>query len=157
VPLLVPTHRLPADVSRYALPIDALNRWYDAQVVPWLIRNVDSYRPGGNTYFAPEGMLIVELRVIPLLALAGLVPVLAWLLRRQEARALEGLFLAAGVLAYVDFEALVYVATADPIFGSLVHEVAELWFVITLGVVLRRAWAAAPPPEIATPAEGESP
>ena len=50
--------------------------------------------------------------------------------------------LAAGLLTYVYFEIVLYRATGDVLFGSLAHEVGELWFLVATAELLRRSFGA---------------
>ena len=63
--LYVSTERVYADLSRYALPFESVNSWFDNEAEPWLVENVSTYQPNGRAYYLPTVMLITEFRVIP--------------------------------------------------------------------------------------------
>jgi hypothetical protein len=139
-PLYVPTDPVYADLSRYALPFESLNSWFDTDAEPWLMEHISDYQPHGRGYFLPPVMLITEFKLLPglalLLSLAGVV--LAK--RRKEALALRVLAFAFGMLAYTYLELALYPATEDALMGSLGHEVVELWFLIIVLEFLRRSF-----------------
>lgn len=140
-PLFVSTERVNADVTRYVLPLPAVNAWYDSTVVPW-IQSVmgERYQKNGAAYYLPESMLVLEYRVLPLIAFLASILAIALLRGRREAEGLRALAFAAGVLCFVLLELVVYAATRDVIFGSLGHEAAELWFLLVTVELLRRLY-----------------
>jgi hypothetical protein len=142
VPLFAPAERMNADTSRYVLPFPALNAWYDSSVVPWLEANVPGYRRSGVAYYLPRSVLFIEFRVLPALALAGAVASVGLALRRREAAALKVAAAAAGGLCYSYFELVIYRGTGDVLLGSLMHEVAEFWFLVFTAELLRRCFPA---------------
>ncbi len=136
-PLRVSTEQLNADPSVYILPFESLNAWWDATLVPWLQANIASYSPSGTAYFIPHSVLTLEFVALPLVAFAVSVAAIFRLRRRELKQGTKLLVFAAGVLCYCYFELLIYKTTADIIFGSLVHELAELWFLLAAAELLR--------------------
>lgn len=137
-PLFAPTARMDAEPRRWALPFASWNAWYDATVVPWLVRH--GYDTSGTAYHLPESMLVLEWRVLPLAALALAAVAFHQARARREARAQTLLAVAAGLLAYSYLELVLFAATRDPIIGGLGHEVVELWFLLATAELLRRAY-----------------
>ncbi len=138
--LLAPTARMEADLHRFALPLPALNAWYDRAVVPWITAHVSGYEPSGKAYFFPESVFVLELRVLPVVATAMASSAAAEIARGRIGRGMERLMLAAGTLGYVLFELVLYRGTGDLLLGSLGHEVGELWFVAWAAELLRRCY-----------------
>lgn len=141
IPLLfAPTERMFADPRPWALPFESWNAWYDDAVVPWLIAHAPGYDPTGHAYSLPPTQLVMEFRVLPVLAggLGGAALLLAS--RGREQACLKLLVMAAGVLAYCYFEAVLYVVTGDVLLGSFGHEVGEFWFLVAIAEFLRRSF-----------------
>lgn len=136
----IPTDRVNLDPARVALPVESWNAWYDRVMVPYFRANVPGYEPGGKAYFIPESILFIEFRVIPAMAFLTLIVSIPFLLKRRDEIALKLLILSIGFLGYAYLEIVVYRGTNDALLGSLAHEAAELWFLITLVVFLRLAF-----------------
>lgn len=136
-PVFVSTERLNADPTRYLLPFESLNAWYDTSVVPWLIANMPGYEPSGIAYFIHEAVMVVEFRVLPAIALLLSVGGFLAIRAGREAEGLHVVIFAAGWLSYSYFEMVLYAATDDVLIGSLGHEVAEFWFLVGLALFLR--------------------
>lgn len=136
---VAPADRLEVDASRLALPFPALNAWYDRVVVPWVHAQVPGNDPNTVSYFIPASTQVLELRFLP--AVVILVSALGFslLVAKRYLVGLRAMAFAAGVLAYVTLELVVYSATREPVLGSLLHELAELWFLIATAELLRRA------------------
>ncbi|MBI2569738.1 MAG: hypothetical protein HYV63_22265 [Candidatus Schekmanbacteria bacterium] len=143
-PFFVSTASIPALPERYALPIPALNQWYDHTVVPWLTANFDSYRRTGVAFVLPEWVWLLEFRALPALALCLSAGAAVLVVRRRDELAVQLMVFGTGVLAYVYLEILIYRGTGEALLGSLMHEVAELWFLLALGELLQRIVAQAP-------------
>lgn len=143
-PLFAPIERLSAVPARYALPFESLNEWYDGVVIPWLSAHIDGYDPSGEAYALPASMSVLEFRVLPLIALALAVAGLTLMQRRREELGARFVVMAAGLLAYVYFELVLYRATGDVLIGSLGHELGELLFLLTVAEALRRAYGMTP-------------
>jgi len=139
-PLYVPTERVYADLSRYALPSESLNAWFDNRVEPWLLEHVAGYQPHGAAFYLPPAMLVTEYRILPGLALLLSLFAIVLAKRRREALALRLLAFAFGVLAYTYLELVLYPATQDAVMGSLGHEVVELWFLFLFLKFLRKSF-----------------
>jgi hypothetical protein len=150
VPLFGSTAELHADIARYALPFPGLNALYDRAIEPWLAANVDTFTPSGEAFTMTRTELLVELRVEPLLAFA----VAAWaalgFFRGDLSGGARRLAFAGGALGYVYLELIAYRGTGEPLLGSLVHECAELWFLLFTMELLRRTFAPAPSASSAT-------
>lgn len=146
VPLFAPTTRLVADTRKYLLPFPSLNHWFDAVAVPWLRDAYPAYDPSGVAYYVPSLTLVLELRVLPLVALAVALVGVLLAQRRQVARAVRWLVFAAGVLAYPYLEMVLYYGTGDVLLASLGHEVAELWFLAMTAEFLTRTFGASRDP-----------
>lgn len=146
-PLFAPVDRLVADMSRYVLPFEGLNAWYDAVVVPWLAAHFPGHDPSGEAYHIHESTMVLELRVLP--AVAFVVAVAAIVLFRfgRDRRAAGLLSFSVGFLAYSYFELVLYLTTDDVILGSLGHEVGELWFLLAASELLRVSFG--PPDAVA--------
>jgi len=112
-PLYVSTGRVYADLSRYALPFDSWNAWFDDRVEPWLLEHVTGYRPHGQSFYLPPAMLIVEYKILPGLALLLSLAAIVAARGRREALALRLLAFAFGTLAYTYLELALYPATDD--------------------------------------------
>ncbi len=140
-PLFAPTERLNADPSRYILPFESLNHWYDGVVVPWLVESLPNYEPSGIAYFIPEQILVLEFRVLPLIALAVSIVGIGKIRQGHEGRGAAWVAFGFGFLSYSYFELILYATTEDVLIGSLGHEVAEFWFLVALAVFLQRAFA----------------
>ena len=138
----MPTARMNADMSRYTLPFESLNAWFDGTVDPWLRAHFADYQPSGTAYFLPESMLVLEFRILPSVAAVCAVVGIALLRGRREVVGLRWVAFAAGLVAYVYFEVALYPATGDVLIGSLGHEVAELWFLLATVELLRRSFPA---------------
>lgn len=137
LPLLAPTDRMTADLHRFALPLPALNAWYDRAVVPWLSAHVPGFDPSGQAFFFPSSVFVLEYRVIPLVAGALAVAAIVSLATHRLVRGVELLSLSVGALGYTYFELALYRGTGDLMLGSLGHEVFELWFLLFTVEVLR--------------------
>jgi hypothetical protein len=136
---LASADRLGVDAARLALPFPALNAWYDQVVVPWVHAQVPDNDPNAVSYFIPASTLMLELRWIPAAVVAAAALAFGLFAARREVSGLRALAFAAGVLAYVYLELAVYSATREPVLGSLLHELAELWFLVATAELLRRA------------------
>lgn len=141
-PLFAPTSDLAAEPRRYLLPFPALNRWFDDSFVPWAQSLVPSYDPSGAAYYIRGSTLVIEYRVLPLVALGLAVVAIATARAGREARAVRLALFAAGVLAYSYFELCLYTVTGDALLGSLGHEVVEFWFLIATAEFLSRTFGA---------------
>ncbi len=139
-PLFAPVDRMVADTRRLMLPFPAINAWYDQVAVPWMKSVYPAFDPRGGAYFLPRPMLIIEWRVIPIVAAVIAIVSVVLSRRKQWARAVRWLALAAGMLAYSYFELTVYRVTGDALLGSLFHEVGELWFLVAVAELLVRAF-----------------
>lgn len=153
VPPLAPVERMDVDLSRYTLPFPALNAWYDETVVPWLAARIPGHEPGRPAYYIPSGVLVLEYRLLPALAFATAAAAIVAIRRGALRAGLRILAVAAGALAYVYFELVLYAATRDVLLGSLAHEVAEFWFLLATAEFLRRSFPApaagpAPPAQV---------
>jgi len=140
-PMFVSTDRLVADTSRYILPFESLNAWYEQAIVPWLQQNVHNYDPTGHAYFIRESTMILEFRVLPAIAVVAAVAAIVLLRTRRERAGVEVLAFAAGFLCYPYFELVLYKTTDDVILGSLGHEVGEFWFLLAAAELLRVTFA----------------
>lgn len=140
-PLWASTESIAVDTSRYELPFTGWNAWYDATIVPWLFAHVPGYEPHAATYPMQASELIVEYRVVPLLALALVLVAFGLVRAGQEARGVRVAAVGLGMLSYSILEVVLYDVTGDVILGSLGHEVAELWFVIFVRALLLRTYA----------------
>lgn len=139
-PLCASTARMAADTRKWMLPFPGLNQWYDASVVPWLLAHVSGYQPSGAAYFLPHSMLVIEFRLLPFLVI-GLSAASIHLLRTgREAAGVRLVVFGIGVLCFSYLELVLYRGTGDVLFGSLAHEVAEFWFLVTTAELLRRAF-----------------
>ncbi len=152
-PFWIITGPVPIDPLRVALPVDSWNQWYDAVVVPYLLANVEGYKPGGEAYFIPKLIMDVELRLLP--AVAALMSLVSLLLiwRGREHGGIKWLAATLGLLGYVYFEILLYPGTGDALLGSLGHELIELWFLAAFWVFVRRAFPVERPSKQATNTE----
>jgi hypothetical protein len=139
-PFFAPTERMFADLSRWALPIESWNAWYDHSVVPWLQANVAAYDPSGAAYSLPPSMLVIEFRLLPSLALVLALISIPLARIGQETRAAKVLVFAAGILSYCYFELVLYRVTGDVLIGSLAHEIVEFWFLIAVFEFLRSSF-----------------
>lgn len=144
-PFWVITADVPIDPLRVALPVDSWNQWYDAVVVPYLLANVEGYKPGGEAYFIPKLIMDVELRLLPAAAALMALVCLVQIRRGREHDGLKWLAATLGLLGYVYFEILLYPGTGDAMLGSLGHELIELWFLAAFWVFVRRAFPPEPP------------
>lgn len=142
--LLVDTAPLYADATKYILPFDSLNAWYDNQVVPWLQANVDNYKPSNVSFFIPRAVMILEFRILPIIAFVTAIVGIGYLRGRHELRGLHIIAFSFGILCYVYLEVILLAATKDVFLGSLGHELVELWFLIATAEFLRRAYPPAP-------------
>lgn len=126
------------DPRRYALPFPTWNAWYDDAARPFLARL--GHDAAGASFDLSAAVQIADYRVIPAFAclLAG--AALLHLRLRREARGVLVLAFAGGALAYTYCELILNRATGDIIFGSLAHEVAELWFILFTGHLLERTF-----------------
>ena len=140
--LFAPTERMFSNAAPWALPFDSWNAWYDDVVVPLLIERAPGYDPTGMAYSVPPTQLVIEFRLLPLVALALTLAALVVTARRREVLGQQLVALSVGVLAYCWFPAGLYVVTGDVLLGSLGHEVVELWFLIAFAEFLRRTFPA---------------
>lgn len=144
VPAFVtPTAEFHSDGSRYMLPFESWNLWYDRVVEPWLIANTD-YDPDRVAYYMPETIQVIEWRLLPAAALGLALVAIVLLLRAREALGIKTLVFAAGLLGFAYFQLILYRGTGDIIFGALGHEAGELWFLVATAELLRSAFAPSP-------------
>jgi hypothetical protein len=147
VPVLaVPTATMPADPRPWALPFDSWNAWYDGSLQPWLQRHFPWTDLSGAAFHVPHAMLVLEMRLLPLLAVALAAAAALLLLRGRENLGAVLLLGAAGVAAYSLFEAVIYGLTGDPFLAALLHEGGELLFLVGLAELLLRLFEPAPIP-----------
>jgi len=139
-PLVSPTAEMVAQPQDYELPLPALNHWYDATLTPWLVAHVPGYLPDHAPYVITSEMLVMELRIIPAVALAIGAVAVGYALRRSVVRAARLATFGAGVVIYSCFELVVYRGTGNTLVGSLGHELAELWFLLITAELLRRSF-----------------
>ncbi|OIP41347.1 MAG: hypothetical protein AUK47_06465 [Deltaproteobacteria bacterium CG2_30_63_29] len=151
LPLFAGVDAMPADSTRYILPFDSMNQWYDSTLVPWLEANVEAYEPGGAAYVLPTEMLFIEFRVLPLMALAGILAGIGLLLRRKELLGMKVLVVSVGGFAYAFSELVLIKGTDDIIIASLSHEIAEFWFLVAVVEFLRRTYPATAGEVLAAP------
>jgi hypothetical protein len=124
-----------ADPRRWLLPFPALNAWYDHSFIPWVRSLLPGLDPTGGAYVIREVVNVLEFRVLPAAALVAACGGVA-LLRRGSHRAGLRLALAGGVM----------------------HEVAELWFLVVVAEYLSRSFGERPSPRPeATPSRGGPP
>ena len=138
--LFAPTERMFSDAAPWALPFDSWNAWYDEVVVPLLIEWAPGYDPTGMAYSVPPTQLVIEFRLLPLIAMGLTLAALVATWRRREVRGQQLVVAALGVLAYSWFQAGLYVVAGDVLLGSLGHEVVELWFLVAFAEFLRRSF-----------------
>lgn len=146
--LLTPTATLHSDGSRYVLPFDSWNDWFENKVEPWLVAHSE-YDPGRSSFYVPESTAVIEWRLLPVAALALALAATALVLRAREALGMKLLVFAAGLLGFAYSQLVLYLGTGDIVFGAFGHEVAELWFLIATAELLRRAF---PAPKSVAPA-----
>ncbi len=165
-PFFAPTERVFADPTRWVLPFESWNAWYDDAWVPWLQGQVPDYEPTSIAYSLPPSMLVIELRIEP--AVAGILALVSVGLARagKEQLASKVLAFAVGVLCYVYFEFVLLRGTGDVYIASLGHEVVEFWFLVAMAEFLRRSFPipavggatepdrCEPDPPVTTPAAG---
>ncbi len=144
LPLAASTARMVADTRRWILPFPSLNAWYDRVAVRWLSAHFASYRATGLAFELPPSMFTIELRCLPLAALAIALAAARRFARGDVAAGARRLAFAAGVLSYSYFELVLYRGTGDVLLGSLAHEVAEYWFLLFTVELLRRWFAPEP-------------
>ncbi len=138
VPLFVSTAPIPADPRVWALPLPGANAWFDRAVVPWV--RASHFDPTSVSFAFPRSTLIIELRIIPLVAAACSVVAFAMMKAHRELQGFRVLMFGAGLLGYVYLELAVFAATREPIFGSLAHELVELWFLLVTAEILNRSF-----------------
>ncbi|MEI8254870.1 MAG: hypothetical protein WCJ30_04280 [Deltaproteobacteria bacterium] len=143
VPLFVSTAPIPADPRVWTLPLPGANAWYDRAVVPWVRASFPHYDPTSVSYAFPRSTLIIELRVIPLVAATLALVAFAMMKAHREVRGFRVLAFGAGLLGYVYLEIAVFSSTREPIFGSIAHELAELWFLLVTKEILDRSFGRA--------------
>lgn len=136
----VPTDRVNLDPARMALPVDSWNEWYDRVMVPYFTVHIPGYEPGGKVFFLPTNILFLEFHVVPAMALLVLIAGVPYLVKRRDSVVLKLVIVAIGLLGYAYLEIVVYRGTNDALFGSVGHEMAELWFLITLAVFMRQTF-----------------
>jgi len=153
-PFLAKVERMGADVTRYITPFGSLNAWYDGSVVPWLKAHYPDYKPSGEAYYMPWSAFYIEFRILPAIALVVAAAGIVLTFRRREVAGIRALSFAAGMLAYVYMELILYRASGDVLLGSLGHEIAEFWFLVFTAELLHRLYG---PQTAAAPALAEAP
>ena len=142
-PLFASTARMDADPRAFLIPFPPIESWYLDSFVPWLRSIYPAYDPLAAAYYLSASELVIEFRLLPLIAgLSSLVGIQK-LLGRRELAGLRFVAFAAGVLCYSLFELVCYRGTGDILAGSLLHEAAELWFLVATSEFLIRSF----PPE----------
>ena len=141
-PLFASTARMDPDPRAFLIPFPPIESWYLHTVIPWLRSVYPAYDPMAAAYYLPASELVIEFRLLPLVAGLGAVVGIQRLLRRQELVGLKLVAFAAGVLCYSLFELVCYRGTGDILAGSLLHEAAELWFLVATSEFLVRSFPA---------------
>ncbi|MBI6546274.1 MAG: hypothetical protein HY692_05735 [Cyanobacteria bacterium NC_groundwater_1444_Ag_S-0.65um_54_12] len=136
----VPTDRMVVDTSKYLLPFDSLNAWFDNVIKPWLMVHFPNYQPTGVAYYLPGSVLFLEFRILPAITVAIALAGIAYLRRQREARGIRLIVLAAGILSYVYLGIVLNAGTGDLLIASLGHEIAEFWFLLIIAEFLRRSF-----------------
>lgn len=139
-PFLASTDQMVADPRRWMLPFPALNGWYDGAFIPWLKGILPALDPTGGAYYIFRSVNWVEFRLLPgaglVLAIAGTILIH----RGREARGLELVLAGLGVLGYVYLELVTFRLHGDALAGGVMHEVAELWFLLFCAELLARSY-----------------
>ncbi|MBI5516209.1 MAG: hypothetical protein HY909_20660 [Deltaproteobacteria bacterium] len=157
-PFLASTEPMIADPRRWLLPFPALNAWYDHSFIPWVRSLLPGMDPTGGAYVIREVVNVLEFRVLPAAALVAAVGGVALLRRGSHRAGLRLTLAAAGVLAYVYLELITFRIHGDALAGGVMHEVAELWFLVVVAEYLTRSFGERPSPRPeATPSRGGPP
>jgi len=151
-PLFASTAAMTANPSRFDLPFDQLNNWYDQVLLPWLVTACPQYRPIGDVVYLKEIPQQLDYRFYPLVAIA--LTLTGLLLQRGMTLAfkLHGIYMvlfAAGLLGYTYYQLVLQRAMGDLLLAALGHEVGELYFLIVLVNILQAFF---PPPHKASTA-----
>lgn len=148
VPLFVAIDPLGTDLRRFVLPFAAPNALYDRVVVPWLGAHAPTLSPTAEAFVMGSTELFVELRATPLVAFVVAALGTVRLLRGDLRGGARLAALAGGMLCYVFLELVCYRGIGDVLLGSLVHESAELWFMVFTVELLRRSFPRAARPTV---------
>jgi hypothetical protein len=132
------TVKMDADTKLYALPFASLNRLYDESIIPWVKANYPHIATDPGAYFLPHEMLVIEFRILPVVAMALALIALISLAMRKEDTGIIILLLSSGVLAYSYLETVIYGLTRQMYFGALAHETSEVFFLLIFSGILRR-------------------
>ncbi len=141
IPLLLASTEVQyANVSRYILPFESLNSYYDNTVVPIIRKYYSEYQPTGEVFHLPYAQLLTDYRISPLVVFA--LSIVAGVLLRfgRKLQSISVFLFAVGVLTFSYSQVILNLVTQYIMFGALMHELAELWFLILTAEVLRKVY-----------------
>ena len=125
-------------VERYVLPFTELNSYYDNTIIPWIKTIYTDYQPTDRSFKLPGVQLFVDYRIFPTMTII-LSLLSALLLRIKRKKQSFGLFFFnLGLVAFIYFQYILHFD--DILFGSLMHELMELWFLFITYVLLKRIY-----------------
>ncbi|MBF0107078.1 MAG: hypothetical protein HQM16_17345 [Deltaproteobacteria bacterium] len=142
--LFASTGTIACDVIRYTLPFEGLNSFYDTVIMPYLVRLAPEYDHSGKAFVVTALQLLFEYRLIPLLALLLFATSFLLFEIKKQQMSVSVCCFAAGMLLFCYFQLMLDYVTGDIILGGLIHELAELWFLIVIVMVLKRVYAKKP-------------
>jgi len=138
-PMFVSTDIITANPTKFILPFDSLNNWYEYTLLP-IVKSMDpNYKPIGVAFFLPKSTQILENKILP--ALVGIIEVIGMCLyaSKKISRKLNGfnvILFGAGMLCYSYFEIILNRVLGDLFLGAIGHEIGEFAFLLLLSEFL---------------------
>jgi len=136
--LFAPVETKYVPVDRYVLPFTELNDYYANTIIPWIKTIYTNYQPTDKSFKLHGLQLFVDYRIFPIMTI--ILSLLSALLLRMKRKKLSfGLFFFnMGLVAFIYFQYILHFD--DILFGSLMHEFLELWFLFITYVLLKRIY-----------------
>ena len=134
-PFFASTQKMVADPTKFILPFEILNNWYDNSLIPFIMKMDPNYKPIGVAFFLTKGPQVLDFKIIPgiviLLQLTGIALIQSGKISRIK-QGMNSVLFGLGLLCYTYYEVILNRLTDDLFVGALGHEIGEFVFLILL-------------------------
>ncbi|MBI2520811.1 MAG: hypothetical protein HYV97_10355 [Bdellovibrio sp.] len=134
-PFFVSTEIITADPTKFILPFESVNRWYEFTLIPLLKSFDPNYKTIGVAFFLPKSTQILENKILP--GIVGIIVIAGLMLYSSKKLAtkligLNTILFGAGMLCYTYFEIILNRLVGDLFLGAIGHEIGEFVFLFLL-------------------------
>ncbi len=129
-----------ADIEKYKLPFESLNNYYDTVIIPFIQKIYTGYEPGGKDLYIPYAQVFSEYRIIPVLTIILCLSTGNLLYFKRMLYSICTALFAVGIIFFSYFQMLTNYVTQDSLLGALMHEIAELWFLLLTIDILKKLY-----------------